>query len=172
MLLSCKAGDTILPKAGTFSQNYHPISLLPAMSNIIKRIILFRDFRHLACRAVCFQTSSLYRTANPKTSGIGLKRTLWKYVSFDVYNAFERVKHDRLINKIGQLGYPANIIHLRVTVRSDFSDYKEMEAGVLQEAALSLELFCIFTAGIPWQCNVVRGRYSYWCQSWHADAAF
>lgn len=168
-----KNADVIMiPKPGknlTFSSNYRPISLLPAMSKVAERIILKRLNLHTEELNIIPDEQFAYRIGHSTelqvlrlteyvTEGFN-RRQVTGAVFLDVSKAFDRVWHDGLIVKMLNMGYPVGIVKLmrsylhrrklRVKVANHLSTYRTIEAGVPQGSVLSPHLFTIYTADLP-----------------------
>lgn len=166
-----KAEIIVLAKPGKppeEPQSYRPISLLPALGKLFERLYIkrlkkivgdkkliidsqfgFRD-KHSTIEQLHRITSFIDEALENKEFCVG--------VFLDVAQAFDRVWHEKLIEKL-YLMLPCNHVELltsylskrsfRVRFEDAVSQYRPIKAGVPQGSVISPLLYSLFTTDIP-----------------------
>ena len=161
-----------IPKPGKnpiFPFNYRPISLLPAISKILERIILNRlntiietndtippfQYGFRKDRGTVMQ---LHRTLHLIAQSLNNAK-ITTFLTLDIESAFDSVWHDAIIFKLFKLNFPTYLIKIlksylanrsfQVKVNNMMSTPQSIPAGVPQGGVLSPTLFNIFTSDIP-----------------------
>lgn len=150
IMLSKAAKDT------TFPQIYRLISLLPAMSKIVERVIAQEQREDL---------KNIPREQFRFRLGYSTEHQVLHLVVYVADRKGRKLKTGiiflgvaKLIYKMDQPGYPNSIVQLmdsyirqrqcRVRVFYDYSNYRTLAAGLPQGAVIALQLHEIYAAGI------------------------
>ncbi|GJQ73725.1 hypothetical protein Trydic_g14059 [Trypoxylus dichotomus] len=166
------------------SDGYQPISLLPRLRKILKRVIQKRLLSLVEEKFIIpgFQcgfrrehstTQQLLRVSDNITSNMD-KSTPTAAIMLDIEKAFNNVWHDDLIHKMRLHRIPATLAntiqhYLRgrtfsVKIEEYISTARKMQAGVLPCSMLGLLLFNIYTSDIPQSDCPIRRRHHYLLQ--------
>ncbi|GBN48317.1 RNA-directed DNA polymerase from mobile element jockey [Araneus ventricosus] len=169
---------TVIPilkpgKDPTQPSSYRSISLFFAISKIAEHIILDRLNTHLVVNNILrpeqfgfrknlSTTHQLIRVVEFVEEAFNNKQKTGA-VSLDIQKAFDRVWQDALICKLINYNTPnyiTKIIQNYLTnrnfmVKNEFSDLKQINAGVAQDSKLGPVLFSLFINGIPKQYNTM-----------------
>lgn len=168
-----KLADVIVfPKPGKSSHlpaSYRPISLLPTLSKVLEKVILWRVTKYLShddiipafqfgFRAKHSTNHQLLRLSQSIIHGFERKQHT-AAVFLDVAQAFDRVWHTGLVLKLHRISLPNYLIQLiqnfltnrQFTVRigNIKSELKPIKAGVPQGSILAPILFNIYCYDIP-----------------------
>jgi hypothetical protein len=172
-----QANGIMLPKKGkdpSLARSYHPISLLPAIGKLFKRILNARLMCHLKeinyfnlwQRAYLQKREAgeiIYKLSEEIRCGRGKNGRPWHTTVFslDVEKAFDSVWHNGLCQKIYALGLPTKITRIiasflrdrsvQVRVQSALSYPVSLKAGTPQGSVLSPLLYLIYVNDAPWE---------------------
>ena len=147
-------------------KNYRPISLLPICSKIFERLIFNSIYNYISKNNLLSPNQSGFRPGDSCTNQL-LSITHLIYSSFDEYSsletrgvfldmskAFDKVWHDGLIYKLKTFGITGKLLSLlqdflsdrfqRVALNGQYSEWKEVKAGVPQGSILGPLLFLIY----------------------------
>lgn len=160
-----------VPKAGkdiTNAGNYRPISLLPALSKLLERVILSRMERHIEATHVVpdeqfgfkrghSTNHQLVRLVSQVKSGFSNKQSSGM-ILLDIEKAYDSVWQDAVLHKMLVAGFPMYLIKIvqsfiknrcfEVNVNGAASDRRNIPYGVPQGSVLSPILYNIFTADV------------------------
>jgi Reverse transcriptase (RNA-dependent DNA polymerase). len=166
------ANIILIPKPNkdhTIPSNYRPISLLPAMSKVVEKIILTRLRTHSQELQVIPDEQFAFRPNHSTelqilrlTEHITAAFNRGQYtgaVFLDVAKAFDTVWHEGLLMKMLTNQYPISFTKLiksylhhrkfRIQIQDSLSTTRPMEAGVPQGTVLSPHLYTIYNSDIP-----------------------
>lgn len=174
MILILKPG-----KKATEMKSYRPISLLPIMSKLFEKLFLKRikpiieeknllpnhQFGFRQKHSTIEQVHRLIDIIEKALEGEEVCSTIF----LDVSQAFDKVWHEGLLYKLNQL-LPvqyANLLKSYITDRmfrvnhgADYSDFKDIKAGVPQGSVLGPILYLLFTSDIPQTPNVLTATFA------------
>lgn len=172
----------VIPKPGkppTEVTSYRPISLLPTMSKIFERLLLkrlspiIREQNLIPSHQFGFRNKhstidQVHRITNTIEKALEEKKVC-SAVFLDVAQAFDKVWHDGLKYKLHR-DLPRPYYELlssyleerffRVRYDKDYSDLKNISAGVPQGSVLGPVLYLLFTADIPLDKNVMMATFA------------
>ena len=147
-------------------KNYRPISLLPICSKIFERLIFNSMYNYISKNNLLSPNQSGFRHGDSCTNQL-LSIVHNIHSSFDAYNslevrgvfldmskAFDKVWHDGLIYKLENFGIKGRLLSLltdflsnrsqRVALNGQYSEWKDIKAGVPQGSILGPLLFLIY----------------------------
>lgn len=180
---SWKVAEVImLPKPGkppNDIKSYRPISLLPIISKLFEKILLKRLKLILAKTKLIPDHQFGFRSQHSTIDQVHritdlIEKTLEgkQYCSaifLDVAQAFDKVWHEGLLykmNKILPRGYTQLLSSylsgriFRVRQESEYSDFKEANAGVPQGSVLGPTLYLLYTSDIPTTDDVTIATFA------------
>ena len=142
--------------------NYQPVSILPSLSKIYKRLI-YNQINQMAENALLIFQCNFRKKYNTQHALIAMiekaRKILDKGGTFgalltDLSKAFDCMTHDLLIAKLHALNFDMNALNLifdyltrrkqRVKINSSFSTYLDLFQGVAQGSILGPLLFNLF----------------------------
>lgn len=177
------ANVILIPKPNkdhTIPSNYRPISLLPAMSKVVEKIILSRlkthseELRVIPDEQFAFRPGhstelQILRLTEHITAAFN-RRQFTGAVFLDVAKAFDTVWHEGLLMKMLTNHYPISFTKLiksylhhrkfRIQVQNSYSTTRPMEAGVPQGTVLSPHLYTLYNSDIPHTPNTNTYLYA------------
>ena len=147
-------------------KNYRPISLLPVCSKIFERLIFNSMYNYICNNNLFSPNQSGFRAGDSCTNQL-LSITHLINSSFDDYSsievrgvfldmskAFDKVWHDGLVYKLKTFGITGKLLSLlsdflsnrcqRVALNGQYSEWKDVKAGVPQGSILGPLLFLIY----------------------------
>lgn len=178
-----KVGEVIMiPKPGkplSEVASYRPISLLPVTSKIFEKLLLKRlqpliEERSLipdhqfGFRRKHSTIDQVHRIVNTIEKSLEAKQVC-SSVFLDVSQAFDKVWHQGLLYKLyNTLSYEWYLILksylvdrcFRVKVEDEYSDLKEIQAGVPQGSVLGPVLYLLYTRDIPVMANTTIATFA------------
>lgn len=160
--------------------SYRPISLLPAISKVIERVINARLREHTEEKKIIPEEQYGFRRGHSTThqltriteiikEGIRTKSKTGG-IFLDVEKAFDKIWHEGLIFKMDHIGFPTPLIKLtqtylkdrrfKVKINQHYSEPRKITAGVPQGAVIGPTLFNIYTSDIPRHPRTEIGLYA------------
>ena len=174
MIMIAKPG-----KATTEVKSYRPISLLPIMSKLFEKLLLKRlkpmmeekkllpnhQFGFREKHSTIEQVHRLIHIIERALEG----KEVCSAVFLDVAQAFDKVWHEGLIYKLNKY-LPIQMVKLlksyisdrffRVRHNDEYSDLKDIRAGVPQGSVLGPTLYLLFTCDLPQTPNVTSATFA------------
>lgn len=174
---------TMIPKPhkdNKFPNNYRPISVLPALSKILERLLLDRLTQHIDKNKIIPQEQFGFRQGHDTTMQL-LRLTeyiktafTWKQTAtalfLDIEKAFDRVWHNGLIYKLIMTDVPTYLTKtmtsfiknrtFQIKINNTLSTTRTVKAGVPQGSALSPTLYNVYTYDIPTNDNGLLAIYA------------
>ena len=147
-------------------KNYRPISLLPICSKIFERVIFNSMYNYISKNNLLSPNQSGFRPGDSCTNQLlSITHNIHSFfddyssletrgVFLDMSKAFDKVWHDGLIYKLQNFGISGKLLYLlkdflsnrsqRVTLNGQYSEWKDVKAGVPQGSILGPLLFLIY----------------------------
>lgn len=178
-----KAAEVIMiPKTGkppNETSSYRPISLLPIISKLFEKLLLRRLMPIIERKKLIpsyqfgFRNNhstieQMHRVTNIIEKALEEKK-ICSATFLDVAQAFDKVWHEGLLRKLNnQLpkqyvqileSYISNRL-FRVKLENEFSDIKQIKAGVPQGSVLGPILYLLYTSDAPGMANVTVATFA------------
>lgn len=151
------------------ASNYRPISLLPTMSKVLEKIILYRIKDHENIKNEIIDEQFGFRESHSTTLQLATitdqitknfnYNKITAMLNLDIEKAFDTVWHEGLIYKLIKINFPPHLIKIihsyltnrtfQVRVEKTLSTKLALRAGVPQGGLLSPSLFNYFINDIP-----------------------
>ncbi len=149
------------------ASSYRPVSILPALSKVLERVVHLQFLQHLEKHLPNSQHGF-----RPKRSTVGAiisSHGQWMkaksaglvigIAAYDLSSAFDTLDHSRLVQKLGELGirgtagsWFSNYLSgrsQRVVYNDEYSAFKQIKYGVLQGSILGPLLFLCLLTDLP-----------------------
>jgi hypothetical protein len=166
-----KKGNRSIPN------NYRPISLLSVVGKIFEKAIFKHTFNHIRDNHLFTRFQSGFMPGDSNTNqlvhlyhvfckAIDQKKKI-RIVFCDISKAFDRVWHEGLLYKLGNMGIKGNLLtwfksylngrKQRVVIQGSSSEWGSIKAGVPQGSVLGPLLFLVYINDIA---SVVQSKIS------------
>lgn len=161
-------------------ESYRPISLLSSLSKILEKIINEKLWKFInlnniippeqfGFRQFHSTTHQVKRIVNHVKQNLAVQKSTG-LVLLDIEKAFDSVWHNGLIFKLINYGFPICLIkivksflcerYFCVNVNNEYSDLKEIPAGVPQGSVMGPVLYTLFCADLPKSGNCEYAFYA------------
>ena len=144
--------------------NYRPVSLTNVIGKMMERIVKDEIVWYLETNGLLSDAQHGFRTGrSPQTNLIEFQKETTKWMdegaAFDVLyldfeKAFDKVSHEKLIEKLRRVGIAGKVINFlkdwlserrqRVRVEGEFSDWADVLSSVIQGSVLRGTLFSVY----------------------------
>jgi ribonuclease HI len=167
-------------KSEQLPESFRPISLLPCVGKVFERIVGNRLYWFVEHNKKLSASQGGFRRRCNTTDQVArveriiretyLNREVCLVVFVDLKGAYDRVNHNRLLEKLYALGVRGHMLayctdflqgrKFKTLYNGEYSDAKSVGVGVPQGASISPLFFNIFMRDIPDVNGVVRTEYA------------